>query len=164
MIFAQQPQDLFGLKKGTRSQMLPPRTQRYSETFIWMFAVIQKYIFQIIMAVVGEKLAQLKIIVTSKVFICAQFHMKWITICICLHCHSASTWYRNISSANHMFEFLFYILLIEISRYFNTKFDNEMHGHYHLAEWICPKLYMTCRIEVKLREISNSFYVYSKIK
>ena len=91
VIFAQQPQDLFGLKKGTRSQMLLPRTQRYSETFIWMFAVIQKYIFQIIMAVIGEKLAQLKIIVMSKVFICAQFHMKWITICICLHCHSAST-------------------------------------------------------------------------
>ena len=162
MIFAQQPQDLFGLKKGTRSQMLPPRTQRYSETFIWMFAVIQKYIFQIIMAVVGEKLAQLKIIVTSKVFICARFHMKWITICICLHCHSASTeiYLPSIICLSFCSTFSFW----EAIRYFDTKFDNEMHGHYHLAKWIRPKLLMTYRIEVKLREMSNSFYVYSKIK
>ena len=158
MIFAQQPQDLFGLKKDTRSQMLPPRTQRYSETFIWMFAVIQKYIFQIIMAVVGEKLAQLKIIVTSKVFICAQFHMKWITICICLHCHSASTeiYLPSIICLSFCSIFSFWNI--------NTKFDTEMHCHYHLAKWTFPKFHMTYRIEVKLREMSNSFYVYSKIK
>ena len=154
MIFAQQPQDLFGLKKGTRSQMLPPPTQRYLETFIWMFAVIQKYIFQIIMAVVGEKLAQLKIIVTSKVFICAQFHMKWITICICLHCHSAST-EIYLSS-------IIFLSFCSIFSFWES--DNEMHNQYHLAKWICSKLLMTYRIEGKLREMSNSFYVYSKIK
>ena len=142
VIFAQQQQDLFGLKKDTSSQMLPSPAQRYSETFIWMFAIIQKYTLQIIMAAVGEKLAQLKIIVTSKVSICAQFHMKWIMICICQHCHSASTeiYLPSIICLSFCSTFSFkkqwqtQYGLNPYIRYFNTKFDNEMHWQYHLAK------------------------------